>query len=43
MSYCACHDEEIRGGRVFEISADQPERIETKMVRVKDVLASEET
>ena len=41
MSYCACHDEEIRGGRVFEISADQPERIETKMVRVKDVLAPE--
>lgn len=36
MSYCACHDEEIRGGRLFEISADRPERIVTKMIRVKD-------
>lgn len=36
MSYCACHDEQIRGGRVFEISADAPDQIETKMVRVKD-------
>ena len=36
MSYCACHDEQIRGGRLFEISADTPEQIETKMIRVKD-------
>ena len=36
MSYCACHDEQIRGGRLFEISADAPDQIETKMVRVKD-------
>lgn len=41
MSYCACHDEEIRGGRLFEISADAPDVIETKMVRVMDLLPPE--
>lgn len=40
LSYCACHDEELRGGRLFEISADHPERIETRMIKVKDILES---
>lgn len=41
LSYCACHVEELRGGRLFEISADAPERIRTEMVRVMDLLPSE--
>lgn len=41
LSYCACHMEELRGGRLFEISADAPERIETKMIRVMDILEPE--
>ena len=41
LSYCACHDEEIRGGRVFEISAEAPDRIQTEMVRIKDLLPLE--
>ena len=40
-SYCACHVEALRGGRLFEISADSPDVIETKMVRVMDLLPPE--
>ena len=42
LSYCACHMEELRGGRLFEISADAPDQIHTKMVRVKDYLTEED-
>jgi len=41
LSYCACHVEALRGGRLFEISADSPDVIETKMVRVMDLLPPE--
>lgn len=38
LSYCACHVKELRGGRLFEISANAPDRIRTKMIRVMDCL-----
>lgn len=41
LSYCACHVEALRGGRLFEISADSPDVIETKIVRVMDLLPPE--
>ncbi len=41
MSYHACHNNEIRGGRLFEISAEDPANIETKMLRVRDLLGPE--
>ena len=41
LSYCACHVEELRGGRLFEISADAPDVIQTKMVRIMDILEPE--
>lgn len=41
LSYHACHKNLIRGGRVFEISADDPAEIKTYMVRVHDILGDE--
>lgn len=41
MSYHACHKNEIRGGRVFEISADEPEKFTTYMLRVRSLLGKE--
>jgi hypothetical protein len=41
LSYHACHKNLIRGGRVFEIHADDPAKIETYMVRVHDILGDE--
>lgn len=41
LSYCACHVEALRGGRLFEIRAEAPDRIQTRMVRVMDLLPSE--
>ncbi|MCM1232102.1 MAG: metallophosphoesterase family protein, partial [Ruminococcus flavefaciens] len=38
MSYHAAHDEELCGGRVFEISADAPEDFETRILLVRDAL-----
>lgn len=41
MSYHACHNEDIRGGRVFEISAAEPEKYTTHMLRVRSLLGTE--
>ena len=41
LSYHACHLNEMRGGRLFEISAEDPGKIETKMLRVRDLLGPE--
>jgi len=38
LSYHACHNENIRGGRVFELNAENPAEFKTYMVRVKDYL-----
>ncbi|MBQ7638146.1 MAG: metallophosphoesterase [Clostridia bacterium] len=38
LSYdCYCHDD-LRGGRVFEITADDPAKVQTYMVRSRDCL-----
>lgn len=37
LSYHACHNEDIRGCRVFDISADNPADIKTTTVRLRDV------
>ncbi len=41
LSYHACHKNRIRGGRVFDLSADDPAKVETYMVRVHDILGDE--
>lgn len=41
LSYHACHKNLIRGGRVFDLSADDPAKMETYMVRVHDLLGDE--
>ena len=41
LSYHACHKNLIRGGRVFDLSADHPVKMETYMVRVHDLLGDE--
>lgn len=38
LSYHACHREDIRGGRIFDLNADNPSEFKTYMVRVKDYL-----
>ena len=38
LSYHACHDNHIRGGRIFEIDASKPFEIKSYMVRVRDIL-----
>ncbi len=37
LSYHACHREDIRGGRIFDISAADPWNIQTAMLRVRDL------
>ena len=36
LSYHASHNEDIRGARVFELRADDPWRVDTRMVRLRD-------
>lgn len=36
LSYHACHNDDIRGGRIFDISIENPEQINTHTVKVKD-------
>jgi hypothetical protein len=38
LSYHACQQESIRGGRIIDLCASDPEKIETHMVRVRDFL-----
>ncbi len=38
LSYHACQEESIRGGRVIDLCASNPEIIDTHMVRVRDFL-----
>ena len=38
LSYHACHEDKIRGGRIFEIDATNPWEINSYMVRVRDIL-----
>ncbi|MBR0143102.1 MAG: metallophosphoesterase [Clostridia bacterium] len=38
LSYHACHDQEIRGGRLFELRSDDLSSFRTRMVRVRDVV-----
>jgi len=38
LSYHACHENERRGGRIFEIDAANPWEIKSYMVRVRDIL-----
>ncbi|MBE6732277.1 MAG: hypothetical protein E7564_11375 [Ruminococcaceae bacterium] len=38
MSYHACHNDEVRGGRVFEIDANNPAEINTYLVKSKDAV-----
>ncbi|MBE6998954.1 MAG: hypothetical protein E7428_02070 [Ruminococcaceae bacterium] len=38
LSYHACHQHDIRGGRVFELRADDPGNIKTYMLRIRDIM-----
>lgn len=39
MSYHACHIDKLRGGRVFEISAEEPQNFTTDMLRVNELVS----
>ena len=38
LSYHACHRNELRGGRIFDLCVSDPSDIQTRMIRVRDLL-----